>query len=85
MSQDKPREFKLHFYYGSCQVELASEYAFIKNTEKIHVIEKSAFDRVVEALKKINAEELNSQRPGGGHSVSARLSYQALKDVGVDV
>lgn len=34
--------------------------------------------KLVEALKKINREELNSQRPGGGYSRSATLSYEAL-------
>jgi hypothetical protein len=34
-----------------------------------------------EALKQINDEELNSQRPGGGYSKSAALSYEALEKV----
>jgi uncharacterized coiled-coil protein SlyX len=38
---------------------------------------------VVDALKKINKEELNSQRPGGSHSVSARISYDTLKKLDV--
>lgn len=31
------------------------------------------------ALKEINRQELNAQRPGGGHSRSATISYEALK------
>jgi hypothetical protein len=34
-----------------------------------------------EALKNINKEELNSQRPGGGYSKSARISFEALKKI----
>ena len=36
--------------------------------------------KLVEALEKINREELNSQRPGGGYSNSAKISYEALKE-----
>ena len=32
-----------------------------------------------EALEKINQNELNSMRPGGGHSNSAKISYETLK------
>jgi hypothetical protein len=35
--------------------------------------------KLVEALEKINSEELSSQRPGGGFSMSARISYEALE------
>jgi len=60
--------------------------------ENIIVIEKSAYDRLraqleasqkrvkelEDALKEINREELSSQRPGGGYSRSATISYNAL-------
>jgi len=32
-------------------------------------------------LEKINTEELNSQRPGGGYSRSASLSFNALREI----
>lgn len=32
-----------------------------------------------EVLEQINKEELNNQRPGGGYSRSATLSYEILK------
>lgn len=35
----------------------------------------------IEALEKVNKEELNSQRPGGGHSKSATISYEALNKI----
>lgn len=35
----------------------------------------------VVALEKINEEELRSQRPGGGHSRSAMISYETLKKI----
>lgn len=40
------------------------------------------YDLAVQALKKINEQELNSQRPGGGHSISATISYDTLKTLG---
>ena len=33
------------------------------------------------ALEEINREELNAQRPGGGYSRSAKISFEALKSV----
>jgi hypothetical protein len=33
----------------------------------------------IAALEQINQEELNSQRPGGGYSKSAKISYDALE------
>lgn len=36
--------------------------------------------KLLEALKKINEEELNGQRPGGSHSRSATLSYEAIQE-----
>lgn len=59
----------------------------------IHVIDYSALEQAEEKIKsleanlsvakdyleKINNEELNSQRPGGGYSKSATLSYEALE------
>lgn len=51
----KPRAFKLQFDSSadSPKVSVASEEAFIKFNECIEVIEKSAFDKVVAALKDI--------------------------------
>ena len=34
-----------------------------------------------EALKAINKEELDNQRPGGGYSKSASLSYETLTEI----
>lgn len=36
--------------------------------------------KLLEALKKINEEELNGQRPGGSHGRSATLSYEAIQE-----
>lgn len=35
-------------------------------------------EKLVDALQLINKEELGSQRPGGGYSRSATLSYEAI-------
>lgn len=35
----------------------------------------------LKALEEINREELNSQRPGGEHSKSARISFEALTKI----
>lgn len=35
-------------------------------------------EKYKKALQEINKEELNSQRPGGGYSKSATISYEAL-------
>lgn len=35
-------------------------------------------EKLRQALKDINKEELRSQRPGGEYSKSARISYEAL-------
>lgn len=45
------------------------------------IILEAKLDLAIEALKKINQEELNSQRPGGGYTTSARISYQALQEL----
>lgn len=44
------------------------------------VIKKLFKDKadLIEALKEINRQELSSQRPGGGYSPAARISYEAL-------
>lgn len=34
---------------------------------------------MADALEQINKEEINSMRPGGGYSKSARISYEALE------
>ena len=41
--------------------------------------------KLKEALIKINKVELNQQRPGGGYSESARISYEVLKELGVEI
>jgi hypothetical protein len=38
---------------------------------------------LLEVLKQINKDEITSIRPGGSHSSSARISYEALKKFGV--
>jgi outer membrane PBP1 activator LpoA protein len=43
---------------------------------------KSKLDFAILTLRKINAYELNSQRPGGGRSVSATLSFEGLQKLG---
>jgi hypothetical protein len=35
----------------------------------------------ITALEEINREEIRSQRPGGGHSRSATISYEALEKI----
>lgn len=45
---------------------------------------RSEIKRLKEALVQINQEELNNQRPGGGYSKSARISYNALKGIDND-
>lgn len=39
------------------------------------------YKKAIAALEEINKEELNSQRPGGGYSRSAKISYNAFKDI----
>jgi len=34
---------------------------------------------ILNALKEVNKEELNNQRPGGGYSRSATISYNAIQ------
>lgn len=41
------------------------------------------YDELICVLKQINKEEMNSIRPGGSPSTSARISYEALKKFGV--
>lgn len=36
-------------------------------------------DELATSLERINKEEINSMRPGGGYSNSARISYEALE------
>lgn len=36
-------------------------------------------DELATSLERINKEEINSIRPGGGYSNSARISYEALE------
>jgi hypothetical protein len=57
----------------------------IKPIKVDHVIEYSAYEqlkveneRLRVALRAINREEINSQRPGGGYSRSATISFEAL-------
>ena len=49
----------------------------IKNFLQIQKL-TAALIEVRHVMKAINDEELNSQRPGGTYSKSARLSYEAL-------
>jgi len=59
----------------------AAEY-FIRGFDYAHDLMAFNYMAMINALKQINKEELNNQRPGGGHSISATLSYEALKLVG---
>lgn len=55
----------------------------IKSRDKEYAAELAELRREIQRLKTalqlINQEELNNQRPGGGYSKSARISYDALK------
>lgn len=51
-----------------------------KQREKILALEKK-LEIAVKALKDIESEEINSQRPGGGYSKSAIISYKAIKEI----
>lgn len=55
-------------------LELEQAEAKIKSLEEKLRVAK-------DALKKVNQSELNSMRHGGGFSESARISYQALKEI----
>lgn len=44
-------------------------------------LEQSA-NELIDVLKQINKEEMDSIRPGGSPSKSARISYEALKKFG---
>lgn len=46
-----PREFLLEEYIGKVSVEIKTQFGYIKRDEKIHVIEKSAFDRAIADIK----------------------------------
>jgi len=48
-------------------------------TDKMKQLENEN-DRLRAALEAINKAELNAQRPGGGYSVSAKISYEALNN-----
>lgn len=52
----------------------ALNFWFNKATEQ-----KKQIKALKKALEEINKEELNSQRPGGGYSKSASISYEALQ------
>lgn len=69
--------------------EIAAKYEqIIKTMDKEYAAElaelRSEIKRLKEALIEINQEELNNQRPGGGYSKSARISYNALKGIDND-
>lgn len=58
---------------------------FWQNDKHMVLVEKTEYEKLqadldlaVKALKQINQSELNSQRPGGGYSTSARISYEIL-------
>ncbi len=71
-------------------IEMSREYAHRKivveaelKAQARHAIDKydevaSQLEQARVALKAINDEELNSMRPGGGYSRSAKISYDAL-------
>jgi hypothetical protein len=59
--------------------ELKSELA--KTKDDITELEHNVYG-LLDVLKQINKEEMNSIRPGGSPSKSARISYEALKKFG---
>ena len=68
------------FINGSDKVGQAKVYTSVREME----LEKEN-QKLKEALIKINKVELNQQRPGGGFSESARISYEILKELGVKI
>ena len=75
----KPKEFWIigQEVYNCEQLE--EPLAF--HAQQIRVIEYSAYEKLVKALEEINRYELSAQRPGGGHSRSATISYEVLQDI----
>lgn len=57
--------------------------AWEKQLEKLLDKTEAELALAIEALKQINKAEINSQRPGGGYSESARISYETLKKLKV--
>lgn len=56
-----------------CEISIKA----LSEPEQIAVMERK-LSTAIQALNEINRKELNSQRPGGGYSESATLSYNAL-------
>ena len=56
----------------------ALSVAFKRGADFAFNYQQAKIDKLAEALKEINKEELSSQRPGGGYSRSAILSYETL-------
>lgn len=63
----------MEMYSGLCDEDDELDYDFIKEN----------IDILIKALRDINKNELNIQRPGGGLSLSAKISYSALRKIGV--
>lgn len=84
----KPREVWVTRHEESIDMDKLTHIALMEyypEQNPMHFIEHSAYTDLLreamklrEALTDINRVELNSQRPGGGHSQSARISYDAL-------
>lgn len=84
--QVKAREFKLQFDSSADnpRVSVASEEAFIEFNECIHVIEKSAYDKIVGKLKEI-AKETCGPDWVSAPTKSAQVASTALCEVGEEV
>lgn len=71
-----------HVIEYSAYENLKDDYGRLqyKNADLVDLLAevRADLDVAIEALKKINETELNSQRPGGGYSTSARISYETL-------
>lgn len=51
----------------------------LESFESEHKHLSMKLELAIKALEQINQEELSSQRPGGGYSKSASISYEDLK------
>jgi hypothetical protein len=81
----KPRQFWFNFKIGPNESIIQNQIVYmIKNSKHdFHVIELEPtlqlMEEMAKSLEQINKEEINSMRPGGGFSMSARISYEALE------
>lgn len=90
--QKKPREYYINDKGAEVYQHDRSKKHFECSTRptwknETHVIEKSAFDIAVAALKKIHEEDKNpyNHNINGPEKCAICIAKEALKDVGVDV